>query len=131
MSDSSLPQGLQPTGLLHPWDFLGKNTGVGCHCLLCISILAFKKKLIREVNTYAYNPSHSKAQSISFFLGLVTDICNDDPIAPKIQRGTHLTFVFNVISVLSKFYFILFLKGEGNGDPLQYSLLENPMGRGA
>ena len=22
------------TRLLHPWDFLGKNTGVGCHCLL-------------------------------------------------------------------------------------------------
>ena len=26
--------GLQPTRLLHPWDFPGKNTGVGCHCLL-------------------------------------------------------------------------------------------------
>ena len=23
-----------PTRLLHPWDFLGKNTGVGCHFLL-------------------------------------------------------------------------------------------------
>ena len=22
------------TRLLHPWDFLGKSTGVGCHCLL-------------------------------------------------------------------------------------------------
>ena len=21
--------------LLHPWDFPGKSTGVGCHCLLC------------------------------------------------------------------------------------------------
>ena len=26
--------GLQPTRLLHPWDFPGKSTGVGCHCLL-------------------------------------------------------------------------------------------------
>ena len=26
--------GLQPTRLLRPWDFLGKSTGVGCHCLL-------------------------------------------------------------------------------------------------
>ena len=25
---------LQPTRLLHPWDFPGKSTGVGCHCLL-------------------------------------------------------------------------------------------------
>ena len=34
MSDSSQPRGLQPTRLLHPWDFPGKSTGVGCHCLL-------------------------------------------------------------------------------------------------
>ena len=34
MSDSSRPYGLQPTRLLHPWDFPGKSTGVGCHCLL-------------------------------------------------------------------------------------------------
>ena len=34
MSDSSQPHGLQPTRLLQPWDFLGKSTGVGCHCLL-------------------------------------------------------------------------------------------------
>jgi len=34
MSDSEQPHGLQPTGLLHPWDFPGKSTGVGCHCLL-------------------------------------------------------------------------------------------------
>ena len=25
---------LQPTRLLHPWVFPGKNIGVGCHCLL-------------------------------------------------------------------------------------------------
>ena len=33
----SYPQrlhGLQPTRLLHPCDFLGRSTGVGCHCLL-------------------------------------------------------------------------------------------------
>ena len=31
MSDSSRLHGLQPTRLLHPWDFPGKSTGVGCH----------------------------------------------------------------------------------------------------
>ena len=30
----SQPHGLQPTRLLHPSDFLGKSTGVGCHRLL-------------------------------------------------------------------------------------------------
>ena len=28
--------GLQPTRPLRPWDFPGKSTGVGCHCLLRI-----------------------------------------------------------------------------------------------
>ena len=37
MSDSSRPQGLQPTRLLRPLDFPGKSTGVGCHCLLRMS----------------------------------------------------------------------------------------------
>ena len=34
MSDSLRPHGLQPTRILRPWDFPGKNTGVGCHFLL-------------------------------------------------------------------------------------------------
>ena len=34
MSDSLQPHGLQPIRLLCPWDFSGKNTGVGCHFLL-------------------------------------------------------------------------------------------------
>ena len=34
MSDSLQPHGLQPTRLLHSWDFPGKSTGVGCHRLL-------------------------------------------------------------------------------------------------
>ena len=34
MSNSSRAHGLQPTRLLRPWDFPGKSTGVGCHCLL-------------------------------------------------------------------------------------------------
>ena len=33
VSDSLWPHGLQPTRLLHPWDFPGKSTGVGCHFL--------------------------------------------------------------------------------------------------
>ena len=39
VSDSSRPHELQPTRLLHPWDFPGKSTGVGCHCLLWINVL--------------------------------------------------------------------------------------------
>ena len=34
MSDSLWPHGLEPTRLFCPWDFPGKNTGVGCHSLI-------------------------------------------------------------------------------------------------
>ena len=45
MSNSSRPHGLQPTSLLRPWDFPGKSTGVGCHCLIYIYI---------HIYTYVY-----------------------------------------------------------------------------
>ena len=33
------PHRWQPTRLRHPWDSPGKNTGVGCHCLLqCMKV---------------------------------------------------------------------------------------------
>ena len=34
MSDSVQPHRQQPTRLPRPWDFPGKSTGLGCHCLL-------------------------------------------------------------------------------------------------
>ena len=37
MSDPQQPHGLQPSRLPHPWDFPGKSTGVGCHCLLQVT----------------------------------------------------------------------------------------------
>ena len=39
MSNSVWPHRRQPTGLLCPLDSPGKNTGVGCHCLLqCMKV---------------------------------------------------------------------------------------------
>jgi len=43
LSDPQRPHGLQPSRLLHPWDFPGKSTGVGCHCLLRIYTLPYVK----------------------------------------------------------------------------------------
>ena len=34
VSDSLQSYGLQPTRILHPWDFPGKSPGVGCHFIL-------------------------------------------------------------------------------------------------
>ena len=47
VSDSSPPCGLWPARLLCPWDFPGKDTGVGCHSLLQ-----------RIFPTQGSNPSH-------------------------------------------------------------------------
>ena len=39
MSDSVRPHRQQPTSLPHPWDFPGKNIGVGGHFLLqCMNV---------------------------------------------------------------------------------------------
>ena len=39
MSDSVRPHRRQPTRLCRPWNSPGKNTGVGCHCLLyCVKV---------------------------------------------------------------------------------------------
>ena len=39
MSNSVRPHRWQPTRLPRPWDSPGKNTGVGCHCLLqCMKV---------------------------------------------------------------------------------------------
>ena len=51
VSDSSRPHGLKPTGLFRPWDFPGKNTGVGCHYKLPqINISSFRNHLLSSQN---------------------------------------------------------------------------------
>ena len=44
---TSRPRGLQPPRLLRPWDFPGKSTGVGCHCLLLCPWASLNKDLWR------------------------------------------------------------------------------------
>ena len=46
VSDSQQRHGLQPTRLLCPWDFPGKSTGVGCHCLLQYRSLVLHNYLV-------------------------------------------------------------------------------------
>ena len=83
MSDPQWPHGLQPSRLLHPWDFPGKSTEVGCHCLLqpqkiilCISDLnkwfnSFTQSPSQKHGSYLrhigiYRRLHSQAQSSLF-----------------------------------------------------------------
>ena len=67
VSDSLRPHGLQPTRLLHPLDFPGKSTGVGCHCLPC---LGHGFVQIRELGR-TWNSGHAiglKLDSLKFFM---------------------------------------------------------------
>ena len=49
---SSRPHGLQPTRLLHPWDFPSKSTGVGCHCPLWKIPLVFPILLFSSISLH-------------------------------------------------------------------------------
>jgi len=53
MSNSLWPHGLQPTRLFYPWDFPGKSTGVGRHCLLPI-----KANLLINSSRWIYSSSY-------------------------------------------------------------------------
>ena len=58
MSDSLRPPGRQPTRLLCPWNFLGKNTGVCCHFLLQELFLT------KELNLHLLHLLHWQADSL-------------------------------------------------------------------
>ena len=51
VSDSLWLHGLQPTRLLHPWDYPGKNTGVGCHFLLQYVKVKSESKVTQSCQT--------------------------------------------------------------------------------
>ena len=63
MSDSWQPHGLQPTRLLRPWDFPGKSTGVGCHCLLRINLDNVLKGRDISVDKHLYSQSYGLSSS--------------------------------------------------------------------
>ena len=51
VSDSSRSHGLQPTRILHPWEFPGKSAGVRCHCLLIYILLQLPRWLNSKEST--------------------------------------------------------------------------------
>ena len=79
VSDSSWPHERQPTRLHNPWDFPGKSTGVGCHCLLTerwanptgMLVLKLLSHGIRHL-TLLYNPkiyfTHAHGKWLTIFL---------------------------------------------------------------
>ena len=46
------------TAAYHLWDFLGKSTGVGCHCLLRINLLDTVKLSFRKLHHFMLSQQH-------------------------------------------------------------------------
>ena len=72
VSNPQQPRGLQPSRLLRPWDFPGKSTGVGCHCLLCYSGSNHQLSYICKVSFDSYSllthiHAHNWDRKISFY----------------------------------------------------------------
>ena len=100
--NSSQPRGLQPTRLLHPWDFPGKSTGVGCHCLLWrVSLLV--------MNSFSFYASENISIFPSFWKIFLLDIkFMVDSFLLKLWRFYLTFFLFalwqeNIVSFLSLF----------------------------
>ena len=49
VSNSQRPHGLQPTRFLHPWDFPGRSTGVGCHSLPSSHLASMSERASRNI----------------------------------------------------------------------------------
>ena len=116
MSDSVRPHKRQPTRLPCPWDSPGKNTGVGCHFLL----QSMKVKSESEVTQSCPTPS--------------------DPM-DCILPGSSVHGIFQArvlervaIAFSRRLRFnptVRKIPWRGNGNPFQYSCLQNSMDRGA
>ena len=112
MSDSVRPHRRPLTRLLCPWDSPGKNTGVGCHFLLqCM-------KVNSEIEVAQSCPALSNLMDCSLPGSSVHGIFQ----ARVLEWGA---IAFSNLNPTHQLF------GEGTGDPLQCSCLENPMGGGA
>ena len=115
VSDSQRPHGLQPTRLLRPWDFPGKSTGVGCHCLLwslVFQVIYFFMKYILILIFYAIISLENQLWFCNMRLDL---FCS-----PSLQWSPWLTFQ-NSTQILKNLRFYHFLKNYYE----QYNLFLN------
>ena len=80
VSDSYQPHGLQPTRPFRPWDFPGKSTGVGCHCLL----RSFHICIIKRCVSSCLGGMYTK---IGMLQRLALTLCKDDTNSWRTSTG--------------------------------------------
>ena len=134
VSDSLQPHGLYPARFFCPWDFPGKNTGVGCHfllqrifptqgsnpCLLCLLHWQVDSLPLVPLESWTIKKTeHLRIDAFKLWWW-------------RRLLGVPWTARSSSQSVLKKINPEYSLEGrEGNGNPLQYYFQEDPMDRGA
>ena len=140
MSDSSRPHGLQPTRLLHPWDFPGKSTGVGCQCLLQSTqqtiLFGIQESSISQPTVL--QSMGSQGVGHNWMTEWRRQWHSTPALLPGKSHGQRSLVGCSPwgreesdMTERLHFHFSLSCIGEGNGNPLQYSCLENPRDNGA
>ena len=122
MSDYVRPHRRQPTRLLRPWDFPGKSTGVGCHCLLPLSMYFKWGKLVYLISYINYHclkfiRRRQWHPTPVLLPGKSHEWRSLVGCSPWGRQESYTT---------ERLHFPLSCIGEGNGNPLQCSCLENP-----
>ena len=119
------------TKLLHPWDFRDKSTGVGCRFLLQgIFPTQGSNPGLSHCRQTLYCLSHQGSPTRMNVTGIRQKDIEKNTLEKQFGGSDGKASVYNVrdlgsIPGLGRF------PGEGNGNPLQYSCLENPMDGGA
>ena len=93
MSDSVKPHRRQPTRPCHPWDSPGKNTGVGCHCLLqCVKVKSLSRV---RLFTTPWTAAHQAPPSMGFSR---QEYCSGVPLPSSsqgVERGLNYIIWFS------------------------------------
>ena len=157
MSDFLWPHGLQPTRLLHLWNFPDKNTGVGFHLLLQGMFLTKRSNplLLDLLHWQADSLSLCHLQWLKISKTGITKCwkgCRTNIAGGNIKWNSWVKCLQFLIKSNHKpnlypenswgrwgsdtterlhFHFSLSCVGEGNGNPLQCSCLQSPRDRGA
>ena len=137
MSDSVGPQRWQPTKLPCPWNSPGKNTGVACHFLLQCMKVKSESEVTQLCPTLSdpmeCSPPGSsvhgilQARILEWVLSPgIFPTQGSNPGLPHCRRS-----LYQLKHQGSPRIRVSLSLGEGNGTPLQYSCLENPIDRGA
>ena len=124
VSDCLQLHGLQPPRLLCPQNFPGKNTVVGCHFLLHGIFLTQGSNSLHLLHWQADSFLIHHLRSPFTFGSELTYLFGDFPGGSDSKASAYNAGDLCLTPGSGR------SPGEGHGNPLQYSCLENPMDRG-